>query len=50
MLADVYILGRALRLRNDRQLDLIIDVIPDEVHESVFMPAFARGMRRLLWR
>ena len=50
MLADVYVLGRALRLRNDRNLDLDIDIIPDEVHETVFAPAFARGIKKLFWR
>ncbi len=50
MLADVYVLGRALRLRNDRNLDLTIDVLRGEVHESSFMPAFARGIKHLLWR
>lgn len=50
MLADVYVLGRALRLRRDSNLDLTIEVIPDEVHESVYMPAFTRGIRHLLWR
>ncbi len=50
MLADVYVLGRSLRLRQDAKLELEIDVIPDETHESIYMPAFARGMRRLFWR
>ncbi len=50
MLADVYVLGRALRLRGDRALDLTIEVLPGEVHESILMPAFARGIKALLWR
>jgi predicted alpha/beta superfamily hydrolase len=50
MLADVYVLSRALRLRNDPNLKLTVDIIPDEVHESVYMPAFTRGLRHLLWR
>ncbi len=50
MLADVYVLGRALRLRRDPKLDLTIEVLPDEVHESIYIPAFARGIRHLLWR
>lgn len=50
MIADVYVLGRALRLRRDPNLDLAIEVIPGEVHESVYMPAFTRGIRHLLWR
>lgn len=50
MLADVYVLGRALRLRNDPRLDLAIDVLPGEDHSSIYIPAFARGMRHLLWR
>ncbi|MGE0354412.1 MAG: alpha/beta hydrolase-fold protein [Gemmatimonadales bacterium] len=40
MLADVYVLGRALRLRNDTNLDLTIRVLPREVHETTYMPAF----------
>jgi predicted alpha/beta superfamily hydrolase len=50
MLADVYVLARALRLRNDRNLDLTVEVIPGEGHESVYIPAFARGLRELLWQ
>lgn len=50
MLADVHVLGRALRLRNDRNLNLTIETIPGEEHGSVFIPAFARGIKALLWR
>lgn len=50
MLADVYVLARALRLRNDTNLSLTVEIIPDEVHESVYMPAFTRGLRHLLWQ
>lgn len=50
MLADVYVLGRALRLRIDRQLDLTIDILRGEAHESMLMPGFARGIKALLWR
>lgn len=50
MLADVQVLARALRLRGDRHLSLLVDEIPDEAHESMFMPGFARGLRQLLWR
>jgi len=50
MLADVYVLGRALRMRNDPDLDLAIEVLPGESHESVFAAGFARGIRHLLWR
>ncbi len=50
MLADVYVLGRALRLRRDPNLHLTVEIIPDETHESVYMPAFTRGLRQLLWQ
>lgn len=50
MLADVYVLGRALRLRSDGQLDLTIDVLRGEVHESILMAGFSRGIKALLWR
>jgi predicted alpha/beta superfamily hydrolase len=50
MLADVYVLGRALRLRQDSQLHLEIAVIAGEEHSSIYLPAFARGIRHLLWR
>ena len=50
MLADVYVLGRVLRLRNDPNLELTIEIIPGEGHESVYIPAFVRGIRALLWQ
>lgn len=50
MLADVYVLSRALRLRRDPNLELTVEIIPNEVHESVYLPAFTRGLRQLLWR
>jgi uncharacterized protein len=47
MLADVYVLGRSLRLRSDPNLDLTIRLLPGEIHESVFATGFATGLRAL---
>jgi hypothetical protein len=42
--------ARSLRLRNDPNLDLTVKVLPGEIHESVFAPAFAAGFRALFTR
>ncbi|MGE0555140.1 MAG: alpha/beta hydrolase [Gemmatimonadales bacterium] len=50
MLADVYVLARALRLRNDPGLGLTVKLMEGEDHEGSFAPGFARGLRALLER
>ncbi|MGE0639659.1 MAG: alpha/beta hydrolase [Thermoanaerobaculia bacterium] len=50
MLADVYVLARALRLRNDPGLALTVEILPGEAHERIFSAAFARGLHALFWR
>jgi predicted alpha/beta superfamily hydrolase len=47
MLADVYLLGRALRLRNDSSLTLTIQQIPGITHEEMFPFGFAAGFPAL---
>jgi uncharacterized protein len=50
MLADVYVLGRALRLRNDPALDLKIQLLDNEIHESIFATGYSQGLRHLFRR
>jgi len=48
MLADVYVLTRALRLRNDANLDLLVRMMDGEDHEGAFARGFGSGIRYLL--
>lgn len=47
MLADVYVLTRALRLRNDPRLDLKVRLMDGEDHEGAFARGFGSGVRWL---
>jgi hypothetical protein len=41
-------LGRALRLREDANLDLRIQILSGEIHETIFPAGYAYGIRYLL--
>ena len=47
MLADVYVLSRALRLREDPNLDLVVRMMDGEDHEGSFARGFGTGIRHL---
>lgn len=50
MLADVYVLSRALRLRDDPLLDLKVTLMDGEDHEGSFARGFGSGIRWLFER
>ena len=47
MLADVYVFGRSLRLRNDKALDLKVQVLANEIHETAFAGGYTQGLRHV---
>lgn len=47
MLADVYVLARALRLRNDPNLEMKVSLMDGEDHEGSFARGFGTGIRWL---
>lgn len=47
MLADVYVLSRALRLREDPNLGLVVRIMDGEDHEGSFARGFGSGIRHL---
>lgn len=50
MVDDVQEFARRLKARDYRSVDMLIRVLPDETHNTVFPNALSRGLRAHYWR